>query len=162
MAILLQKNALETYRGMCLVLTLQRGDLCCFPFSSCAFPGTGRSREDPGGSPRDQEISSESRRFSQDPGDSPGVQGVLPGTRSSAQHLFLPCSSLPASLQAKPRSFPVSQDGGSCCDLSPQGILGFTSSICHGPVGLCHRVPGLCSFLDVSWHPLLAAAHRGG
>lgn len=139
------KNTLENYRGMCLMLTLHRGDFCCFSFSSCAFPGTRRTTEDPGESPGDREISSETKRFSQGLGALPRIQEILPGSRrfswgsegsprdkEPCQHLFLLCSSFPTPLQAKPRSFPLSQDRGSLSDPSHQGILGFTSSTCHG------------------------------
>lgn len=164
---------------MCLVLTLQRGDFCCFPFSSCAFPGTRRTTEDPGGSPRDQEISVETRRFSQGLGDSLRVWKVFPGSRRSSQdpggslgsRRFPmdkePCSASLFALLLLPHITPnkslilsPSPRMGKPLCPSPHNILGFTSSICCGRAELalwlcCHCIPGLCSFLEVSWHPLL-------
>lgn len=139
------KNALEDFRGMCLLLTLQRGDFCCFPFSSCAFPGTRRATEDPRESPRDQDISSETRRFFQGLGVIPGVREILPGSRRFSwgsggsprdkEPYPAPLFALLLLSHITPGKAPILPclpARGSRSDLSHHGILGFTSGICHG------------------------------
>lgn len=118
---------------MCLVLTLQRGDFCCFPFSSCAFPGTRRISQGPRDLCRNQEILPGFRRFSQGLEGFPRIQEVLPGSRrfsgvqevSHGQGALLSlsfCSAPPSPHHPKqiPDPFPISQDGEASLSFSPQ------------------------------------------